>query len=317
MAGNAITNTFMTYNAVGLREDLGDIIFNISPYDTPFVSSIAKAKATATFHEWNQDSLAAVDSTNSAVQGDDITSFAAVAPTVRLGNRTQILRKTLVVSGTEEVVDKAGRKSEVALQMMKRGREIKRDLEAITLKSQAAVASSAGVAPLMAGVPAWLKSNTSNGAGAGANPTGDGTDTRVAGTARAFSSALLDGVLQSTYTVSSDEPDTILTPPAQKSKLSALTGNATRYVDATDQKIVANVLMYVSDWGTHKIVIDRFMPATYVFAYNSDLWGLANLRPMKVVDLAVTGDSIKKLMLTETTLESRNEAGNAAVYDLS
>lgn len=317
MAGNAVTNTFMTYQSVGNREDLGDIIFNISPDDTPFISRLPKASATGTYHEWNQDSLQAVDTANAAVQGDDIVAFDAVVPTVRRGNRTQILRKTLIVSGTEETILKAGRKSEIAYQTMKRGREIKRDLEAISLLSQAAVPTSAGVAPKMAGVPAWLITNTSNGAGAGANPTGDGTTVRVAGTPRALTEALLKTVLQSTYTVSSDEPDIILVPPAQKPVISAMSGNATRFIDATDKAIVSNVLMYSSDWGEHKIVVDRFMPATYILCMNADLWGLATLRALKMIDLAKTGDADKKMLLMEVTLESRNEAGNAAVYDLT
>lgn len=317
MVGNAISNTFMSYSSVGNREDLGDIIYNISPMSEPFLGSIGKSKATATFHEWNQDSLAAASASNFSVQGDDITTFTAVDPTVRLGNRTQILRKEFLISGTQEVILKAGRKSEVAYQTMKKGREIKRDLELTLLTSQAAVAASAGTAPKMATVPAWLISNTSNGAGAGANPAGTGADTRVAGTPRAFTEALLKPVLQSIFSNSGEDADTILVPPSQKVVLSGFAGNATRFIDAQAKEIVSNVLVYSGDFGEYKVVTDRFMPTTYALIYNSDLWALSTLRPMSIKDLAVTGDAMKKLMLTEVTLESRNEAGSGAVYDLS
>jgi len=315
MAGNEITNTFNTYNAKGLREDLTDVIWNVSPAETPFCTSIAKAKATNTYHEWQTDALAAANTGNAQVQGDDITSFDAVTATVRLGNRTQISRKTMIISDTEEVGLKAGRKSEVAYQLAKKGRELRRDIEAILLNNQAAVASSAGVAPTLAGVPAWLITNTSEGAG-GANPTGDGSNTRTDGTIRSISETFLKTVLQEVFTNAGDQPDLLLVPPALKASTSAFPGNATRFINAESKEIIASVNLYSSDFGDLKIVPDRFMRTRDAMILNTDLWALAWYRPIKMVDLAQTGDAQKKMIICEYTLEARNELANGAVFDV-
>ncbi|HEX3862107.1 MAG TPA: DUF5309 domain-containing protein [Stellaceae bacterium] len=316
MAGNAITNTFMSYDAKGLREDLTDVIWNVSPTETPFVTSIAKAKATNTLHEWQTDALAAFDVTNAQVQGDDITSYQQTTPTARLGNRTQISRKTLIISGTEEVALKAGRKSEMAYQVAKRGRELRRDIEGICLNRQAAVAAASGTAPTLAGVSAWIKTSSSRGT-SGTNPTGDGTDLPTDGTQRAVTEAMLKTVLAGIFTASGEQPDIMLTPPGQKGTVSAFTGNATRFMEATAEKIVAGVNLYSGDFGEVKIVPDRFMRAREIFVLNSDYWALAWYRPIQMADLAKTGDAEKKMLIAEYTLEARNEASSGVIADLT
>ena len=137
-----IANTFTRYDAKGIREDLANVIYNISPEETPFQSNTARVNVKNTFFEWQTDALAAASTTNAALEGDDITTFAAVTPTARLGNYTQISRKTVVISGTLESVDKAGRRSELAYQMAKNGAELKRDMEATLLASKAANAGN-------------------------------------------------------------------------------------------------------------------------------------------------------------------------------
>ena len=149
-----ITNTFATYSAVGLREDLSDIIYNISPTETPFMTAIAREKSTAVLHEWQTDALETPNTANAQIQGDDISSYDAVVPTVRLGNYTQISRKTVIISMTEEAVDKAGRKSEIGYQVAKKGKSLKRDIESILLMNQARQAPSAGASQPRRGMPA-------------------------------------------------------------------------------------------------------------------------------------------------------------------
>src|SRR5579863_4477016 len=209
MAGNAITNTFMTYSAKGLREDLTDVIWNVSPTETPFVTRISRAKAQATLHEWQTDSLASAQ-TNAQVQGDDIgtASFDAVNATTRLGNYTQISRKTVIIAGTEEAVRKAGRKSEIAYQVAKKGKELKRDIEYNTIGlNQAKGVASSGTAPLQATLLSWIKTNTDKGAGGGDPAAADGTGVRTDGTVRSFVESSLKNALQSIYTNAGDEPD--------------------------------------------------------------------------------------------------------------
>jgi hypothetical protein len=288
----------------------------LSPGETPFVSAITKTKATNVFHEWQTDALQAVDTANAFVQGDDVAAFDAVVPTVRLGNYTQISRKTLIISDTEEVALKAGRKSEVAYQLGMRGRELRRDIEGILLSNQARVAPAASTAPKCASVLSWIKTNTSIGGGAGANPgSADGTAVRTDGTNRTFTEALLKTVLSSIYTNSADQPDMLLVPAGLKPTVSAFPGNATRMIDANEKALITAVTIYESDWGSLKIVPDRFMRATDALVINSDLWALAWYRPIKMVDLARTGDAQKKMLVCEYTLESRNEKGSGGVFD--
>ena len=313
-----ITNTFTTYNAIGLREDLSDIIYNISPTETPFMTAIAREKSTAVYHEWQTDALEAPNTANAQVQGDDISVYDAVVPTVRLGNYTQISRKTVIVSMTEEAVDKAGRKSEIGYQVAKKGKSLKRDIESILLMNQARAVGTVGATPAkLASVLAWLKTNVANMVAGGANPAGDGTNARTDGTTPvAFTEAMLQTALASIWTNSGDEPDFVLVNSTQKTRISAFTGNNTRYVNAEEEKLVNSIDVYVYDFGSVEIKPDRFMRTRDALIINSDLWGLAWLRPINLVELAKTGDNEKKLLVGEYTLSSRNEAGSGAVVDL-
>lgn len=312
-----VTNTFLTFSAKGIREDLTDVIYNISPTETPFVTSIGRTKADQTLHEWQTDSLASATTTNAQLQGDDVSSFDSVSATTRLGNNTQISRKTVIIADTEEAVRKAGRKSEVAYQVAKKGKELKRDIEAILLMNQAKTTGSATTAPLLASALSWIKTNTDAGASGGDPAASDGTGVRTDGTTRSFTETQLKGVLKGIYTNSGDEPEFLMVPPTQKQVASTFTGNVTKMQDTTDQKLVASIDVYVYDFGSVRIVPNRFMRSRDAIIVNSDLWAVAWLRPIKMVDLAKTGDATKKMMVGEYTLESRNEAGSGGVFDLA
>src|SRR5690242_5494101 len=199
-----ISNTTDTFSIKGIREELSNVIYNISPEDTPFMSNAGRESVENTLYEWQRDVLAAAVSTNAQIQGDDITSADAVTATVRMGNRTQISRKVLTVADTVEAVSKAGRKSELAYQITKRSAEIKRDIEKNSLDRVAAVAGNTSTAPKTGTMGATIGSidgsNVSMGAG-GANPTDATTFTnaRTDGTQRAFTEALLKTVLSGTW----------------------------------------------------------------------------------------------------------------------
>lgn len=315
-----ITNTFQTFQAKGNREDLTDVIWNISPYDTPFVSSIERARAKATLHEWQTDALASANTSNKQIQGDDVSSFDAVTATVRLTNNTQISNKTLVVSRTQETVDKAGRKSEIALQLAKKGKELKIDIEAILVgTNQAKSAGNTSTAAAVASVLSWIKTNTDIGTGAAANPSAaDGTATRTDGTTRALVESSLKTVLKGIYTNSGEQPDVVMLPPAMKQVASTFTGNQTKMQDTSDKRLVASIDVYVYDFGSVRIVPNRFMRSTDALVLNTDLWALAWLDPIRQSDLAKTGDTAaKKLVVGEYTLEARNEKGSGGVFDLA
>jgi len=237
-----ITNTFSTYTAIGLREDLTDIIYNISPTETPYMTGIARAKATAVLHEWQTDALEPPNGSNAQIQGDDISSFDPVIPTVRLGNYSQISRKTVVITMTEEAVDKAGRKSEMGYQVAKKGKSLKRDIETILLQNQARAVGAVGTtAANLGSVLSFIKSNTTKGAG-GADPAGNGTNARTDGTTAAFTETMLRTALASIWQNSGDEPDYVLVNSNQKSVITtSFTGNQTRYINADEEKLVASI----------------------------------------------------------------------------
>jgi hypothetical protein len=317
------SGTFQTFQAVGNREDLSDIISDISPLETPFYMKAKKGKATATFHEWQTDALDSA-ATNAAIQGNDAVVNTAV-PTVRLRNYCQILTKTVSVSGTQDAVDKAGRASELAYQMTKRSRELKRDVEFALVRNQASTSGAAGGGATLASVESWLATNkTSVGTGTAQTTPGysggtvaSPTDSTVAGTA---TEAALKAVIQACWTQGGD-PGVLMVGPATKSKISgSFNGVATRYREVPGGQqatIVSGVDLYVSDFGEHEIVPNRFMRDQNILVLDMDYWTVASLRGFQSFDLAKTGDSNKKQILTELTLVSNNEKASGKVSDIN
>ncbi|SPA24577.1 putative phage major head protein [Cupriavidus taiwanensis] len=307
-----LANSFATFNAVGNRESLADAIYNISPEETPFVSSIGKGKANAQFEEWQTDALAAA-ANNKVEQGNEST-VAAVTPTVRVGNRTQISEKVFAVTGTQEVVNKAGRKSEVAYNDAKKMVELKRDVEFAALQNTTAITAAAGVAPQSRGVLGWIATNTDFGAtGADPNPVTNTAPTD--GTLRTFTEAMLKTVAQEAWT-SGGNPTMLYVPAALRATVSAFTGAATKFDKTEDKTLYATVEVYVGDFGRYSIMNSRHQRARDVFLIQPDMWELLTLRPMKGQELAKTGDNIKRLINTEWTLKCNNEAANGAIRDL-
>jgi hypothetical protein len=315
--------TYTKYDAVGQREDLSDVIYNISPTDTPIMSSIGKTKATAVNHEWQTDSLAAATTSNALVEGADATS-ATMSPTTRLGNLTQIVGKTVQVSGTLESVDKAGRKSEKAYQLAKASAEIKRDIETIITANQAAVAGNGtNTARKMSSLLSFIKTNTSFGSGTtttGADPTTIGVSARVdADTTRTFTEAMLKEVVREVF-ASGGTPSVLMVSPALKQTVSGFTGlAATRYQAPVSGQatILAGADIYQSDFGQISIVPNRFMRSRDALVLDPEYAALAYLRPFQTIELAKAGDSDKTQILAELTLEVRNEAAHGGVFDLN
>lgn len=315
-----VTNTFTRYSAIGIREDLSNVIYNISPEETPFISNIGRENVKNTYFEWQTDSLAAASASNAALEGDDISSFTAVNPTSRVGNYTQISTKNVVISGTLEALDKAGRRSELTYQLAKLGSELKRDMESALLANQAAVAGNTTTARRTAGLPAWLTTNTSAGVG-GANPTvgSNPTAARTDGTQRAFTEALLKDVVAKVWTAGGT-PKMLMVGAFNKQAASAFNGIATKFRDVPagqQAQIIGAADVYVSDFGTVNIVPNRFQRARDGFIVDPDYASLAVLRPIQQMELAKTGDAEKRLMLVEYGLKVSNEAAHGIVADLT
>ena len=309
--------TYQTYTAIGQREDLSDVIYNISPTDTPVMSSVGKAKATAVYHEWQTDSLAAATTNNAAVEGDDATD-ATMSPTTRLGNYTQIVQKTVKISGTLDAVDKAGRKSEKAYQLAKASAEIKRDIETIINANQGRSAGNSSTARKLGSLLSWITTNSSVGT-SGADPTTIGVSTRTDGTARSFTETILKDVIQQVYS-SGGNPKILMVGAYQKQAVSAFAGIAAqRYMAPGNEPttIIGAADVYMSDFGTVSVVPNRFMRTRDALVLDPEYAALAYLRPFATNELAKTGDSEKTQILAELTLEVRNEAAHGIAADLA
>lgn len=295
-----------TYSGNGLAEDFEDIIFNISPEDTPLLSMCKRKSASATYHQWQTDSLAAA-ATNRQLEGDDAT-FATLAPTATLGNYCQISRKTVQISGTYDVVKKYGRKKEVAYQLTKAGKELKRDMEYALVRNQASSLGGQGTQRSSAGLESWIGGNRilATGSAAGTTPgfAGGAVAAPTDGTSMTFIEDDLKSGIEAAWTDGGD-PSVILLSSKNKRRFSGFAGIATKYneVKGTSQAIVSGAAdIYVSDWGNHTVKLDRFMRDQAVLGIDPDYVSIATLRPIQKEPLAKTGDSEKYMMLTEFCL---------------
>jgi len=305
----APSNTFLTTAAIGNREDLTDTIYRISPTATPFISLAAKGKATNTLHEWQTQDLASAVTNNAQVEGDN-ASAKTVTPTVRLNNRTQISTKTVIVSGTQQAMNPAGRKDELAYQLSLAALELRRDME-----SSATQLDVTATAPRQSrGLVGWVVDNVNRNGGTLASYTGN--TGRTKGTAIAFTEARLKDVLQKCFTAGGD-PDSILLPPAAKQTFSTFTGNSTRFDKSEDSKLYASVDVYVSDFGELKAIPSRFQDANDVFVLESGKWSIDYLRPFQTIELAQTGDAMQRELVVEWTVTARAPKASGAVYDVA
>ena len=312
-------NTTSTYDAIGNREDLSDIIYDISPTQTPFISGISRNSATATNHEWQTDSLATAVSSNAVIEGEDATTTAAIA-SVRLGNYTQISDKVPRVTRTQRQIDSAGRGDELDYQIMKSAKELKRDMESTLLANKAKVVGSESAARECAGVESWIADNVDLGVG-GVAPTGDGTDALTPGTNRAFTEAQLQGVLASIWD-EGGEPDTIMVGSVVKQAMSGLVnggaaGTAQRVVDGNAKTVTAAIDIYVSDFGSLAVVPNRFQVQTSMLVLQMDMWCMSTLAEFQETPLAKTGDSDRVQLLSEYTLEAKNAKSSGIISALT
>lgn len=319
-------NTFDTFAAKGIRESLSNVIYNISPEETPFMSNIGRENVKNTYFEWQTDSLAAASTTNAQVEGDDVSSFDSTSATTRVGNYTQISNKTVLISGTLEAVDKAGRRSELAYQLAKRSAEIKRDMESTMLTNQAASAGSAGVSTALrktGSLLAFLKTNTDKGTG-GADPvyTSSPNATRTDATAanlRTFTEAILKTVIQKVW-AAGGSPKLLMVGPVNKARVSGFAGIAEIRREVTGNRqatIIGAADVYVSDFGSVSVVPNRFQRERDAFVLDPEYASVAFLRPFQTVELAKTGDAEKRLITVEYGLKVNTEAAHGLAADLT
>lgn len=312
------SNTIQAVARVGVREDLADKIYELFPDECPFTGAIGRGKATSTQTEWQTDTLAAPDPNNAAVQGDDTPNTNA-PPTVRVSTYTQIATKVASASSTVEAVNKAGRRSELAREVMKRGREMNTDIEMRACGNYASVAPTSSVAGKTAGALAWLTSNVSRGSTGTSGGFSAGVVSAAAnGTQRAYTEALLKPVLQSIW-VNGGSPKMVITNGTQKQTASAFAGLAAQRRETGNKKatIVAAADVYVSDFGQVQFVPSRFASARDALIVDPEYWDIADLDGLKVENLAKTGLATRKLLSREWALRCKNEKASGVVADLT
>ena len=315
----APANLVTTANTVGNREDLSDVIHRVAPEKTPLISNIGKGKAQARYTEWQTETLASPDAANAQLEGDDVTLQAGNQP-ARVGNWNQIFNKVGGVSRTQEIVDTAGRASEIARQKAIKGIELRRDIEARAIGNYASNAESGGTPRRMAGLLAWLTSNAAVGS-TGANGGFSGTVVAAAtnGTQRTFSEALVKSV-QATAFANGAAPSQAYMGGTHKQQFSAFTGIAQIRKETPGQKlatIVGGADVYVGDFGTLTLIPHPYGLTRDCVLVDPDMAELAMLDGYKTEALAKTGDNERFLMTAEATLRVKNEKAHAVIRDLT
>lgn len=325
-----VANTFETFDATGIREELADTISRISPEETPFLSLIGTVNLKTTHPEWQTDTLATPDTANNRPEGNDWT-YDAVTATSRIGNYAQISDKTFLISGSLEETDKAGRASELAYQTAKKSIELKTDQEVILLSNQASLAGSGNAATnrKLGGMRAWIASNDNMDAGGssgGYNTSTNVVDAATNGSQRAFTKAILDATILSTYNAGGN-PDVFMCSPYVKTVFSKILDDADvvplrKEIKSGQATIVAAADMYQSDFGLISVVPNRQMAragatiARNAFLITPSMVKLGIFRDYRVEKPAKTGDAEKRVLLTEYSLVMKNEAAHGAACDL-
>jgi len=312
----ATATTTTVSNTSGLAEDFEDIIFNVSPTDTPMLTLAKRTKATARYHQWQTDSLAAASS-NKAEEGAD-ASYATAAQTTTLGNYCQISTKTVDISRTLDIVNKYGRKSEVAMQLMKRGKELKRDMEFTICRNQPSASTTARA------TAGWETMISGNLVRANSAQT---TDYSVRGFSSASWTAPEDGSLVTFVEADlvsalglawedGGDPSVIMMSKLNKNRFNAFSGIATKYneVKGTAQAIVAGAAdIYVSSYGNHTVRLNRYQRNEAVFCIDPDYISVAYLDGIKKTPMAKTGDSERYLLTVEYALVCNSQDAHATV----
>lgn len=322
-----VAGTTDTYDLIGLAEDVEDVIWNISPTETPCLSMFAREKVTNTLHQWQTDSLASA-TTNRFVEGDDST-YATVSPTTMLSNYTQISKKTVMVSGTADAVRKYGRKEEFAYQIAKKGRELKRDIEYAIVQNQGSSAGSTSVVRSSASLESMIAGNrilagSTNTTGTTAGYSSGAWTAPVDGTTAALTETTFVQALDAAWQDGGD-PTTVMTNSSQKRVIATFTG-AARYAGVSVNQnqgrsaqavVIGGVDGYISDFGEHKIMLNRYMRTRTVLFLDPSYWATGWLRPIKFEERAKTGDATRGELLCEWTLIGRNPDSSAKVQDCS
>jgi hypothetical protein len=319
------TGTVHTYfRGDSKREELSDMIYNVDPEETPFISNVGKESVNSTYYEWLTDSLASSVTNNAVIEGDEI-AFTTTADRVRLGNYTQISRKQVIVSGTARAVNMAGVEDELAYQIAKQGKELRLDMEKRACGQFPAVAGGAATARETAGFEAFLTTNVNNSSTGASNPTLSGSTkgypnaAPVDGTLRAFSETILKDVIQKSWT-SGGKAAMAIVGPVNKARASGFTGIAQIRKEAAGERpatIMGAADVYVSDFGNITFVPSRQVRESAALFVDPNYASIVTLRPFELIELAKTGDAEKRALITEWGVKVNTEKAHGVARALT
>jgi hypothetical protein len=324
-----VTNTYETYDAKGIREELSNTIHNTDPEETPFMSMVGRSSIKTVKPEWQTDALKSVDLNNNQPEGNE-WEFDAVAATTRVFNYAQISDVKFKISGSLEEIDKAGRSSEVAYQTVKKGVELKIDMEAILLSNQASSAGTGDGATnrTTGGLRAWIATNDDMNSGTSGGFNGTIVAAAVNGTQRAFTKTILDSVILNTYNNGGNVGrSSLLVSPYVKQVFSQILDDTNvalprTMFDKSKNVIVASAEGYKSDYGTIMVVPNRQMAragagvARNAFLVDPEMVSVGMFRDIRVEKPAKTGDAENRVILAEYALIVKNEKGLGCAADL-
>lgn len=320
---SAISNTATTLTTKGIREDLEDTIYRVAASKTPFQNNIGSSgKATATYHEWQTETLAAPSATNYQLEGNDYgTTFGAENVSTRVGNYCQIFAKTGLVSATDDVVKKAGRSSELNRQKVLKGIELKTDMEMTFMANVVSGQENGGTPRKCAGLPAWLTSNVSFGSGGSAGGFSGGTvSAATPGTNRTFTESLVKSIRTTAFANGAGQNMQVYMSGTNKQQFGAFPGIASIRVDAKPSEqatIIGAADVYQDDYGRLHLIPHQYAVANMALFVDPEMVGVATLRAMKTSPLAKTGDAEKFDIVAEKTLVVKNQKAHAAIFALS
>lgn len=312
-----VTSAMATYDVTTNREDLADAVYRISPVDTPFMSAVPRAKATAVLHEWSLDTIDTTNTTNARLEGDALTRATSTAPT-RKQNYCQISSRDATVTGTQRATNPAGIDDMLAYQMSKKSLALRKDMEAILLGNQGQVAGDTTTARKLRSFNAWISGNGSRGTG-GADSTGAtyaATDGNATNGMRDITEALLKDAVLDAFT-DGGEPSLVLVGPYSKQLISSFTGRTTSQQIVGKDTILGAASIYASDFGDLKVVPNRTQRSRDAWVIDTSKVAVAFLRAFEPQELGRVGDAVTRDIISEYTLEMRAPDAHALIADLN
>jgi hypothetical protein len=311
-----VTNALASYDVATNRESLADAIYSISPVDTPFMSAVPRAKASAVLHEWSTDEIDATNPSNARLEGDALSRAESTGP-ARQTNYCQISSRDATVTGTQRATNPAGIDDMMAYQMSKKSLALRKDMEAILLGNQGQVAGDATTARKLRSFNAWIAGNGSRGAsGADSTAATAAADDATAGDIRTLTEEMLKDAVKDAYD-DGGEPTLVLVGSFNKQKVSTFEGRASQQTIVANKTILGAASLYASDFGDLKVVPNRTQRGRDAFVVDPDKVAVAFLRAFEPQELGRVGDAVTRDIISEYTLEMRHPDAHALVADLT